>query len=152
MPRPKSPQTPAAVLLMSADAIEQQFYEAMRHADLEKLMAVWADDDDITCVHPGGPRAVGALAIRATFESIFSHGVINAQPQKIKRIANPTSAIHSILERIEMMTPEGPQVAWVIATNVYLNTAQGWRLVAHHASPGSMKELPELNEAPAVLH
>jgi ketosteroid isomerase-like protein len=40
----------------------------------------------------------------------------------------------------------------VIATNVFIKTAQGWRLVAHHASPGSPKELQEVTEAPSVLH
>ncbi len=53
------------------DDIEQQFYEALQHGDLERLMAVWADDDDIVCVHPGGPRLVGAAAIRASFEAMF---------------------------------------------------------------------------------
>jgi uncharacterized protein len=39
-------------------------------------MAVWADDDEIVCVHPGGPRVVGAAAIRASFEAIFANGGI----------------------------------------------------------------------------
>jgi hypothetical protein len=43
-------------------------------------------------------------------------------------------------------------VAWVIATNVYHRTAQGWRLVAHHASPGTTSEIQEVSDAPAVLH
>ena len=57
--------------LASPDDIEQQFYEALQAGDVERLMAVWSDDDDISCVHPGGPRVVGAVAIRAAFESIF---------------------------------------------------------------------------------
>ena len=55
--------------------------------------------------------------------------------------------MHSVLEQIRIMTPEGPQVAWVVATNVYLKTAQGWRLVSHHASPGSPREVQETVEA-----
>ena len=50
------------------------------------------------------------------------------------------------------MTDEGPQVAYVLATNVYVKTSLGWRLVAHHASPGSAQELPEVGETPSVLH
>ena len=35
---------------------------------------------------------------------------------------------------------------------VHVKTAQGWRMVAHHASPGTAQEAPEIVEAPAVLH
>ena len=27
-------------------------------------MAVWSDDEEVACVHPGGPRMVGNAAIR----------------------------------------------------------------------------------------
>jgi ketosteroid isomerase-like protein len=62
------------------------------------------------------------------------------------------SAVHSVLERVQVMTQDGPQSAWVIATNVYLKAAQGWRLVAHHASPGTQSELREVVDPPSVLH
>ena len=51
-----------------------------------------------------------------------------------------------------MLAPTGPASAWVIATNVYHRTAQGWRLVAHHASPGTTSEIQEVSDAPAILH
>jgi len=115
-------------------------------------MAVWSDDEDITCVHPGGPRVNGAAAIRAAFEAMFTNGNIDARPEKVRRIQNGSSAVHSVLERIHVLTEEGPQQAWVLATNVYLKTDMGWRLVAHHASPGTATELPEIGDFPSVLH
>ena len=42
-------------------------------------------------------------------------------------------ASDSVVERIQVLTDEGPQLAWVLATNVYVKTSLGWRLVAHHA-------------------
>ncbi len=138
--------------LASPDDIEQQFYEALQAGDIERLMAVWSDDEDISCVHPGGPRVVGAAAIRAAFESIFSNGVVNAQPEKVRRLQTHTCAVHSVLEHIRVMTAEGPQSGWVIATNVYVQGTQGWRLVAHHASPGSPREVQDMVEVAAVLH
>ena len=147
MPRPKT--TPP---LASPDDIEQQLYEALQAGDIERLMAVWSDDEDISCVHPGGPRVVGAAAIRAAFESIFSNGAVNAQPEKVRRLQTHTCAVHSVLEHIRVMTTEGPQSGWVIATNVYVKGTQGWRLVAHHASPGSPREVQDMGEAAAVLH
>ena len=138
--------------LASPDDIEQQLYEALQAGDIERLMAVWSDDEDITCVHPGGPRVVGAAAIRAAFESIFSNGAVNAHPEKVRRLQTHACAVHSVLEHIRVMTAEGPQSGWVIATNVYVKGTQGWRLVAHHASPGSPREVQDLGEAAAVLH
>ena len=143
---------PAATLSSSADEVEAQFYAALQRGDIERLMAVWSDDDDVVCVHPGGPRVVGHGAIRATFEAIFANGAIPARPEKLKRVESAGCAVHNLLERVEIATAEGPQTAWVIATNVYLKTAQGWRLVAHHASPGSSREMPEVVEAPTTLH
>jgi ketosteroid isomerase-like protein len=57
-----------------------------------------------------------------------------------------------VLERIRVMTPEGEQFAWVVATNVYLKSSQGWRLVAHHASPGTSVEAQDNPEAASTLH
>lgn len=139
-------------LPVSADEVEQQFYEALQHGDIEKLMAVWADDDQIACVHPGGPRVTGSSAIRASFDMLFANGPIAAEPQRVRRLLSPGCTVHSVLEQVRLMTPEGPQVAWVVATNVYVNTAEGWRLVTHHASPGTSRELQDLPEAVSVLH
>ena len=149
MPRPKA-QT--AVLMASVDDVETQFYESLQRADIERLMAVWSDDDEVVCVHPGGPRVVGHAAIRATFEAIFANGAIPVRPEKIKRIESAGCVVHNLQERVDIATNEGPQTAWVIATNVYIKTAQGWRLVAHHASPGSSRELAEIVDAPTTLH
>lgn len=143
---------PPPAVLGNPDEIESQFYEALQRGDIEKLMSVWSDDDDIACVHPGGPRLIGAEAIRASFESIFGNGVVNAQPEKVRRVLSHSSAVHSVLERVEVMSSDGPQSAWVIATNVYIKGAQGWRMVAHHASPGTSQEAQEIIEMASTLH
>ena len=147
MARPK-----ATAPLGSPDEIELQFYESLQRGDIERLMAAWADDEEISCVHPGGPRVVGAAAIRSAFDAMFANGTINARPEKVRRLQTHSCAVHSVLEHIHVMTTEGPQSAWVVATNVYLKTAQGWRLVSHHASPGSPREVQEIVEAATTLH
>ncbi|UCH16838.1 MAG: nuclear transport factor 2 family protein [Burkholderiales bacterium] len=136
----------------SPDDIEQQFYEALQNADIDKLMALWADDEEIACVHPGGPRVVGAGPIRASFEAMFANGPINARAERVRRLGGVSSAIHHVLERVQVMDASGPQSAWVLATNVYVKTALGWRLAVHHASPGSPREIQEISESPSVLH
>lgn len=150
MPRP-----PAAALHASADDVEAQFYEALQRGDLDALMALWADDDEVVCVHPGGGgRLVGPAAIRASFEAIFANGGIPVVPQQVHRLQQLGSAVHHLVERIEVVTPEGRQVGWVVATNVFVKTAEGWRIVAHHASPAEPQEpvAQVLRDAPTTLH
>ena len=145
-------QLQAANLEGDADDVEAAFYDALQTADIDKLMACWADEDEIVCIHPGGPRVVGAVAIRATFESMFSNGSIRAWPEHARKTQGVASAVHNVLERIEMLGTSGPAQAWVIATNVYHRTAQGWRMVAHHASPGTQSDIQEVSGGPQVLH
>ncbi len=132
---------PAAALFASPDDVEAQFYEALQQGNLARLMAIWADDDEIVCVHPGGPRVVGPAAISATFEAIFASNPIPLVPEQVHRLHSVSCAVHHLVERISVRTDEGEQVAFVLATNVYLKTAQGWRMVAHHASPGPAEVL-----------
>jgi ketosteroid isomerase-like protein len=143
---------PPPALLGSAEDIERQFYEALQHGDIDKLMAVWSDDDEIACVLPGGPRFIGVAAIRAGFEALFARGAIQAQPERVHRVLNLTSAVHNVLECVQVPGSDGPPSAWVIATNVYLKGALGWRMVAHHASPGTPQETQELLATGSTLH
>jgi ketosteroid isomerase-like protein len=146
------PRPPAAVPLESPDEAEAQFYDAMQQGDIVRMMAVWNDDDEIVCVHPGGARFVGPSAIRASFESIFGNGPVPAHPEQVHRLQAPGCAVHHLVERIRVQTPAGVQTGWVLATNVYVKTALGWRMVAHHASPGSAEEMPGSGETPSILH
>ncbi|MBA3595406.1 MAG: nuclear transport factor 2 family protein [Pseudomonadota bacterium] len=148
MRRPKVPPASSG----NADDIEAAFYEALQGGDIDKLMACWADEDDIVCVHPGGPRLLGQGSIRAAFDAMFAHGSIRAQPEKVRKVETMSASVHSVLERIEVLTEEGPRHAYVIATNVYHKTAQGWRMVAHHTSPGTPREMQEVSDSPQVLH
>jgi len=141
----------AAQLGGTADEVEAAFYEALQRGDLDQLMACWADEDDVFCVHPGGPRQVGVVAIRAAFEALLTGGSLRATPERVRRIETLGAAVHNVIERIELRTAEGMHHAWVVATNVYMKTAEGWRLVAHHASPGGSEE-PEHTVPGQLLH
>lgn len=142
----------AAALGGTADDVEATFYEALQRGDIDALMACWADEDEVFCVHPGGPRLVGVDAIRGAFEQMFGHGAIHATPAHVRKIESIASAVHNVLERIEVLTAEGPRHAFVLATNVYHKTAQGWRMVAHHASPGRVDAPVDEGDAPQTLH
>jgi ketosteroid isomerase-like protein len=147
---------PAPLPLPLADSpeeVEAQFYDALVKGDIERLMMLWADDEEIVCVHPGGGRVIGPAAIRASFEAIFANGGIPVQPEQAHRLQQLGLAVHHLVERISVQAGDGRGEALVLATNVYLNTPLGWRLAAHHASPGAPHESPPAGgEAPGLLH
>jgi hypothetical protein len=84
---------------------------------------------------------------------MFSNGVIDAHPEHVRKVETVTSAMHNLVERISLNLPDAPAIAFVLTTNVYVRTPQGWRMVAHHASPGTPQEIHARSDAlPPVLH
>jgi ketosteroid isomerase-like protein len=148
----RSQKVAQAALMATADETEAAFYEAMQQGDIERLMSLWAEDEDIACVHPGGPRLVGHVAIRAAFEAVFTNGGVHVTLAQVRSVEGPGCEVHHVLERVQAMTPEGLQTAYVLASNVYLRTAHGWRLALHHASPGQPDDMQDMIEASSVLH
>ncbi|WP_287809273.1 SAM-dependent methyltransferase, partial [Pseudomonas sp.] len=41
------------------DHLTLQAVKALNRADVDALMALWADDEEIVCVHPNGLRLIG---------------------------------------------------------------------------------------------
>lgn len=134
------------------DDVEAAFYESLQQADLPRLMACWADEDEICCLHPGGPRLIGSVAIRDAYVALLASGPVRVHPERIHRLVSDRLAVHSVVERVEVPGDDGGTMAWVLATNVYARTDRGWRLVAHHASPGSRKEPVDVRGASPLLH
>ena len=141
-------------LFASPQDAEAAFYEALTKADLESMMAVWADDDDIYCVHPGGARITGVEQVRESWRQIFASGqTLRFHLREQQQVQGMMLSVHSVYEQITVTgdpRPRGP----VIATNVYLRTERGWRMVAHHASPAPASSEPEPRRAaaPKTLH
>jgi len=143
-------------LFGSPQDAEAAFYEALAKADLEAMMAVWADDDDIYCVHPGGARITGMEQVRESWRQIFAGGqTLRFQLREQQQVQGMMLSVHSVYEQITVageQRPRGP----VIATNIYLRTERGWRMVAHHASPApaTAGAEPESRRAaaPKTLH
>ncbi len=60
-------------------------------------------------------------------------------------------AIHSVHENI-VVTGQSRPVNPIVATNVYIETERGWRLLVHHASPALREVARPEGHAPTVLH
>lgn len=131
----------------SAAEVEAAFYDALNRADLEALMALWADDEEIVCIHPGGPRLIGHAAIRAAWSAILEHGGLQIRPSQLHETHNLMSSVHTVIEGV---TAASGEPAHLIATNVYVKTPKGWRIVLHHVSvaPGPVPVDPRAQ----ILH
>jgi ketosteroid isomerase-like protein len=143
----------------TAQDAENAFYEALERCDLDGMMAVWAEDEDIVCVHPGGPRLTGQDQVRESWAQIFSSG-----PRARVHITNQVAisgmmlAVHSVHENFTIegaARRDAPPLPGV-ATNVYLRTAAGWRMIVHHGSPApaqAQQPAPQPRDTgPKTLH
>lgn len=137
------------IIFASPHDVEVAFYEALSRGDLEGIMAVWAEEDDIVCVHPGSPRLIGYAEIREGWAQVFANGQrVNVTFVLNNRHQDPLSAVHHVTEEVTLVS-DPSQHAPVISTNIYIRGAHGWRLLVHHASPAPPESL---DEAPEVLH
>ena len=130
----------------SAAEVETAFYDALNRADVDALMALGAADEEIVCIHPGGPRLIGHAAIRASWQAILEHGGLHILPSQLHETHNLMSSVHTVIEG----SSAGGEAAHLLATNVYVKTVRGWRIVLHHVSvaPGPV---PQDTRAP-ILH
>ena len=62
----------SAKIFPTAQDAENAFYEALERCDLDGMMAVWAEDEDILCVHPTGGRLTGQDQVRESWAQIFA--------------------------------------------------------------------------------
>jgi uncharacterized protein (TIGR02246 family) len=139
----------------TAQDAESAFYEALERCDLDGMMAVWAEDEEIVCVHPAGARLTGQDQVRESWAQLFAAGPrARLTIEQQVAISGMMLAVHSVYERFTIpdAKPE-QQPAPIVATNVYLRTAAGWRMIVHHASPAPAQAQPAPREtAPKILH
>ena len=122
------------MLFSSPAECEQAFYEALESGDADLVGDLWLDDEDVCCIHPGGPRLVGAATVRASWAAILANGALTIRATACKSVETPSLAVHNVIEEIVLLHGDGQQVVQVIATNAYVKTPAGWKMVLHQAS------------------
>ena len=136
MPKARTP-----TIFTSPQDAAVAFYQAFEAKDIDAMMATWAEDEDIVCVHPSGPRLVGYDAVRVGWEQIFAgEARLSFRIEDIVVVETVGMALQSVTEQVSVGDETKPRGA-ALATNVFLRTPSGWRMVMHHASPAPAASL-----------
>jgi ketosteroid isomerase-like protein len=96
---------------------------------------VWAHDDDVKCVHPGWPLLTGWDAVRESWHAIF------ANTQEMRFTVSDVRVVQvgdlgwvTCTENILSDVRGRVAVTAILATNLFVRDAAGWRMIHHHAS------------------
>jgi ketosteroid isomerase-like protein len=113
----------------------EQFYRAFESLDIEQMAAIWVQTDRAKCVHPGWDLLEGWEAVRESWEAIFDH-------TDYMRFVLTDVAVHfyghvAWVTCVENLTHAvaATRVSRILATNIYEQSGDRWRIVHHHASP-----------------
>jgi uncharacterized protein (TIGR02246 family) len=142
-------------IFATAQDAENAFYEALERCDLDGMMAVWAEDEEIVCVHPAGARLTGQDQVRESWAKLFAAGPrARLRIEQQVAISGMMLAVHSVFETFSIQGQKAEaQPLPIVATNVYLRTAAGWRMIVHHASPAPAQPQAAPRDAPPkILH
>ena len=118
---------------------ENHFYDAFSNSDLEKMMSVWLDSNEISCVHPGSPALVGTSQITLSWQQIFnprSKRVFNLET--INQISANDFCVRLVQENI-YLEEKNFAAPPIYATNIYRKIDCSWFMISHHASESPMK-------------
>ena len=125
---------------------EKAFYEAFEACSLNAMMAIWAEDEEILCIHPTGSRLCGYNAIKEGWQQIFESGVqLRFHLLNQQFLRGMSLSVQSVMEHIFVGEENAPRPP-IIATHVFMLTASGWRMVVRHASlsPEASMKLAEI--------
>jgi uncharacterized protein (TIGR02246 family) len=139
----------------TAQDAENAFYEALERCDLDGMMAVWAEDEEVVCVHPAGARLTGQDQVRESWAKLFAAGPrARLRIEQQVAISGMMLAVHSVFETFSIQGQKAEaQPLPIVATNVYLRTAAGWRMIVHHASPApTQPQAAPRDVPPKILH
>ena len=117
----------------AADA-EDAYYDAIDECDLEKMMSVWADSSQTTCLMPMQPLHHGKESIRELWKMMLnSQHRVEITINHLQWIEQGDIAIHT-LEEMVTLSGIAEQQPPIYATNIYHRT-NGWHMLMHINSP-----------------
>ena len=115
-----------------AIAANQAFYDAHEQRDLDAMSAVWSHGDDVVCIHPGWPILRTWRMVEQSWRQIFAGPGRNQFIITNHAVAGDDDVVWMTLDENLM---QGEVAGTVAATNVFVRTDDGWKMVLHQGSP-----------------
>lgn len=104
------------------------FYTAFASGDFDLMREAWADDRDITCIHPGWRPLVGQSEVMESWSTILASG----ETSDIECLG---AQAYTTGEAAYVTAFERMPGTLLTATNVFVRIGTLWRLVHHQAGP-----------------
>lgn len=115
---------------------EDAYYDALEEGDLPRLLTVWDDSNDISCLLPMQALAQGRAAVTEAFAQLLGHGRgIELSVTHLHWIETHDVAIHLVEETAQNTVTGGPPPLPVYASNIYRKDSRGWHLIVHQNTP-----------------
>jgi ketosteroid isomerase-like protein len=115
------PSRPAVDELLRAN---REFYRAFAAGDFVAMDRVWADHQELLCVHPGWELLRGRERVMASWRGILRRPLpVRAREEVVELLGEV-----AVVACIEVL-PE----AELAATNVFVREQGRWRMLHHHA-------------------
>jgi len=112
------------------------FYSAFESMDFERMVEVWHKEDSDICIHPGWEILRGWEEIRESWRAIFaSASYLRFELTELQVVRIGSIARVTCIENLYSVADGTTSHARVAATNLWVLTAQGWRISLHHGSP-----------------
>jgi ketosteroid isomerase-like protein len=119
------------------EAANSSLYSAFETGDVDLMEAVWdiEQPDALVCVHPGWPMLRGRVSVLRSWSAVMAGTeYIQFFLTDVQVSQQGDTAIVTCTENVLTSADPGDNAA-VVATNVFIRRADGWRLVVHHGSP-----------------
>ena len=116
----------------------QRFYEAFGALDIELMEAAWEPSERALCVHPGWSPLVAWELIRDSWQRIFdSSTLMHFNISYVNVTVQGDCGWVTCVENISSVLQGRASNFGILATNIFVRSPLGWRMIAHHASPSA---------------
>jgi ketosteroid isomerase-like protein len=140
------------LLFASPEECERAFYEALESGDAEAMADLWLQDDDVCCVHPGAARTVGYVAVRSSWAAVLAAGAFPVRTMARRSFESSTLAVSNLIEQIAITHGSTRQLVNVLASNAYVKTPAGWKMVMHVGVPAPEGQVMEGEVPQGTVH
>jgi ketosteroid isomerase-like protein len=113
----------------------RRFYAAFESLDIARMDEVWAQQDHVTCIHPGWTIRSGWPAVRDSWVLIFNNtfSMRFELTDVMVQVAGDIAWVICV-ENLTTQQSDEPQQAKVLATNLYERLGNEWLMIHHHGS------------------